>query len=199
MRGAFLLSLQRSGTSPRPGAPGLQSGHKCFGATTLLMCLLAGLVCVALPGCSGCQEDPAAKAKREAEEELEAKRKQAEEAKKKKKEEPKEEFTVGSLLVEPNENTAGGAVKPGHWIGVSQLMQANKADFNGDVATIKDKLLVLNGAVFLYLAVECFTQSVIDALLDLSCGRSGWAAIGFHDSCSKKKSPDAMAGAVMVT
>ncbi|MCE9557159.1 MAG: hypothetical protein K8T91_27745 [Planctomycetes bacterium] len=108
--------------------------HYSLGATTVLMCLLACMICVALPGCSGCQEDPAAKAKREAEEELEAKRKKAEEAKKKKKEEPKEEFTVGNLLVEPNENTPGGAVKPGHWIGVSQLMQANKADFNGDVA-----------------------------------------------------------------
>lgn len=102
-------------------------------ATTLLMCLLACLICVALPGCSGCQEDPAARAKREAEEELAAKRKKEEEAKKKKKKEPQEDFTITSLLVEPNENMAGGAVKPGHWTGVSQLMQANRADFNGDV------------------------------------------------------------------
>jgi len=94
--------------------------------------LLCGLATVALPGCSGCQEDPAARAKREAEEEL-ARQKKLEEEKKKKKEEPKQEFTVGPLLAQPNENLAlGGAVKPGHWVGVSQLMRANKADFSGD-------------------------------------------------------------------
>jgi len=112
----------------------LAAGHGriLLSAATLWLCLLACLITVALPGCSGCQEDPAAKAKREAEEEL-AKKKKEEEAKKKKKDEPKEEFTVGPLLAQPNENLPlGGAVKPGHWIGVSQVMRANKADFNGD-------------------------------------------------------------------
>ena len=53
---------------------------------TMLLLSLACLVTIALPGCSGCQEDTATKAKREAEEDLEAKRKKVkdeEEAKKK--------------------------------------------------------------------------------------------------------------------
>ncbi|MCE9545391.1 MAG: hypothetical protein K8T25_07730 [Planctomycetia bacterium] len=97
--------------------------------------MLACLMLVALPGCSGCSnsQTPEELAKQE-QAEKERLEKERLEKEKKKKEQPVDDFTIGGLMVEPYETQLSSrAVKPGHWVGVSQSMQANRVDFQGDV------------------------------------------------------------------
>src|SRR5688572_9204165 len=89
------------------------------------MLLIAGaLFTVAIPGCGGCSSSSQTAAqKKKAEEEKKEKEKQ-DKKKKKKAEKPLEDFTLGRILVQPNEVKKGVAdinhVKRGHWVAASQ-------------------------------------------------------------------------------
>lgn len=99
----------------RPSEPGMLR----LVAWLLLMVIL----CVAVPGCSGCWSDPIEQAK---------KKKIDDEAKKKKKlEKPKEPFEAGDLVIDPVDSAKSNYVKPGHWITATQVFKANDADLPG--------------------------------------------------------------------
>ena len=85
--------------------------------------LLLGGLLAALPGCGGCRKKPR---KTQAEIDAEKKKKEAEEKKK-----PKEDYEFAKLQTLPGDTTY--AVKPGHWMAVSQQMKANNFNFNGEL------------------------------------------------------------------
>jgi hypothetical protein len=101
---------------------------------------LLGFMLLALPGCSGCNSDPAAAQKKAAEE----KRKKEEELKKKKKEKKKPDFEItevrlrpGTGEVERTKESPGRQptfqIKPGHWVNAYQPMKTNNFDFVGQL------------------------------------------------------------------
>ncbi|MGB6045857.1 MAG: hypothetical protein WBF93_22065 [Pirellulales bacterium] len=90
--------------------------------------LLCALLILSVPGCSGCR-DPEARKK------AELARKAAEAKKKKEKKKPKPDFEIGPPAVLPHEDAKKSSyrIKPGHWVGISQLMRANNFDFQGQI------------------------------------------------------------------
>lgn len=104
-----------------------------------LLLVVCALFAVVMPGCGGCWNSSQTAAQKKAEEEK--KEKEAEEKKKKKKrEKPLEDFTLGRILVQPNEVKKGAAdrnfVKRGHWVAASQLMRANNFDSQAELRSM---------------------------------------------------------------
>ena len=85
---------------------------------------LAILFCIPIAGCGGCQGNRDQEKKDEKEKEKE----------KKTKEKPKRDFEIGRPRIEPHDGTfVQNAVKPGHWVSVTQRMKANNFDFLGQL------------------------------------------------------------------
>jgi hypothetical protein len=100
---------------------------------------MASVATVSLPGCGGCRRTPA---QTQAEKEKAEKEKKEKEDKEKKK--PKPDFEFAKLQTLPGDDTY--AVKPGHWMAVSQQMKTNNFNFNGDLmsAAVDTNLRALN-------------------------------------------------------
>jgi hypothetical protein len=114
----------RTITAGRSGFSGerfRQSGTGFLALVSLAAILLA------LPGCSGCNKDPAA---------LKAELEKAEAEKKKKEaEKPKDDFDRGNLGTYPTPNRPlSNSCKQGHWTSAVLVdMKANNFDFHGDM------------------------------------------------------------------
>lgn len=98
--------------------------------------LLAGLLCLTLPGCSGCRQRLAfLRPGGTAAEEQDPSKPRVEP------EEPEKPFDFGKLLAmpyEPSQTDQQGLafqrVKPGHWTTFTREVRANEGDFRGDMA-----------------------------------------------------------------
>lgn len=100
------------------------AGNLLWAATALVV----GGLLVALPGCGGCRAKTPAQIQAE-KDKAEMEKKEKEEQEKKKK--PKPDFEFAKLQTLPGDTTY--AVKPGHWMAVSQQMKTNNFNFNGDL------------------------------------------------------------------
>lgn len=104
-----------------------------------VLLIVSAMLVVAIPGCGGCWSSQTAAEKKKAEEEQKEKEKQ-EKKKRKKGEKPKEDFTLGRVLVQPSEVKQGKAdvnyVKRGHWVAATQQMRANNFDVEAELRSI---------------------------------------------------------------
>lgn len=129
-----MTSLTKKSPMPRP----IVSESRWLRSFVLLV--ISALFTVAIPGCGGCwSSSQTAAQKKKAEEEKKAKEKE-EKKKKKKSEKPLEDFTLGRVLVQPNEVKKGSAdinyVKRGHWVAATQQMRANNFDVEAELRSM---------------------------------------------------------------
>lgn len=101
---------------------GLRAPRRPWWTLPLLLALVGPVV--ALPGCGGCRRDPAPADK-------EKDKDKDKDGKDKEKKKPKPDFQFAKLRTLPGDAT--NAVKPGHWMAVSQQMKANNFNFNGEL------------------------------------------------------------------
>jgi hypothetical protein len=105
--------------------------------------LVGAVTLVALPGCGGCRKTPAQiQAEKDAAKAKAEKEKKEKEDKEKKK--PKKDFEFAQVQALPGDATF--AVKPGHWVAISQQMKTNNFNFTGDLmsAAVDNQLRPLN-------------------------------------------------------
>jgi hypothetical protein len=106
-----------------------------------LLLIASAIFTVAIPGCGGCwSSSQTAAQKKKADEEKKKKEDEEKKKKKKKSEKPLEDFTLGRILVQPNEVKKGVAdlnhVKRGHWVAATQLMRANNFDAQAELRSM---------------------------------------------------------------
>lgn len=120
---------------PRP----IPSQSRWLRSAVLL--LIGSILVMTLPGCGGCwSSSQSAAQKKKADEEKEAKEDEEKKKKKKKGEKPLDDFTLGRVLVQPNELKKGSAdinlVKRGHWVAATQQMRANHFDVEAELRSM---------------------------------------------------------------